>query len=194
MAGEVFVIGSVQSESICYKVKWFFLMGWQPPEHRPIDKPPGGSQSFLGKGLNMCKGIIDADDREWKPGAALHDTHGTYAYTADASDTELPVFKLLLIARKYIMGNLVGAGAEVIARCIAEKRHLLIYIFEANKIYVLDAEKCKAVGMRSSRGAGSYFDFPIKLGVNLVKFLDDLRKGKDTKDKLDEYFSGDKEN
>lgn len=151
-------------------------MGWQPPEHRPVDKPPGGSQSYLGRGLVMCKGIMDADGREWKPVSHLQDTHGTYAYTANAEDSKLPTFRLLLLARKYIMINAVGAGEDVIRRCIGEERHLLIYIFNTNKIYRFDAEECKKQGMLSTRGAKTYYDFSIRLGIDLVKVLTSLRE------------------
>ena len=171
-------------------------MIWEPPEHRVVEIPSGpstikgSSRSYLKRGLIICQGITEADNRTWVPAGHLNDVHGTYAYSANADDPKLSSFKLLLIARKYVMGNIVGAGQEVIERCIVEKRHLLIYIFQSNKIYVFDVKECKLNGKVSTRGFRTFYDFQIKLGVNLVKYLADLR-GDRKKKGLDEFIQED---
>ena len=171
-------------------------MSWEPPEHRAVEIPSGpstikgASRSYLKRGLIISRGITEFHNRTWVPIGHLTDDHGTYAYLANTENPKLPSFKLLLIARKYVMGNIVGAGQEVIERCIAEKRHLLIYIFENNKIYVFDAKECKLNGKVSTRGFRSFYDFQIKLGVNLVKYLSDLH-GDSEKKGLDEFIQED---
>ena len=155
---------------------------WNPPEHRVVEIPrgpstiKGSSRSYLNRGILMCEGIMKANKRSWKPMGHLKDNNGTYAYSANADSPDLPSFKLLLIARKYIMGNTVGAGEDIIARCIDEKRHLLIFIFQANKIYRFDPEECRLKGKVSTRGFRTFYDFQISLGINLVKYMMNLHK------------------
>ena len=151
-------------------------MAWHPPDFR--NPTPKKHSQYLPIALKMLIEILAAYGRTWQWEYQLWDELGTYAHAGKGGD-----LNLILIARDYILkvkgsGGITSAGEDVLRRAIHQGRWLLMYFNEVNKIYVFNPKTCFDQGTPRLRyGTKVFYDFSIKLGVELVKWLQQLSEG-----------------
>lgn len=94
------------------------------------------------------------------PLKALRDSIGIFAYVY--SDK-------ILVAKKYVYGNIVSAHKKAVERAYQQKKDFVMYIVESNSFYKFDTEKIIQKGRLNKRNGIEMLNFNITLGMNIEK-------------------------
>jgi len=86
----------------------------------------------------------------------LEDDDGIFALVTDFG---------IIVAKRYIFGNIVSCHLRAVIASINQKKPLIMYIQNTKKYYSFDAEQILKDGEENMKGDVRMWNFSIRLGI-----------------------------
>ncbi len=125
--------------------------------------------SGLRRGLDGIPEIVDAS---W-----VRDGYGTIGLDSK---------EFIIVAKKYIYGDVVSVHKIVWNRAIMRRKKILMYIKSSGYFYLFNPERIKKTIM-NKRGLIEMINFSIRNGVNIVKIAELQKLGEEMVVKNEKY-------